>query len=210
MESARKPRGRPRSYDPDVALARARDTFWRAGYAATSLDELAASMGINRPSLYAGFGDKRDLYVAAVARYAADSRAWLAEELAKPRPLHAALRAIYRGALAFYLAGEDGPRGCFLVGTAVTESTKDQRVRSIVDCTFDVFTDLFAQRFVQAAGAGDLSSAAGPLALAQIATAALNTIALRARTGAPRKVLNALIDATIEVICGATARTGTR
>jgi TetR/AcrR family transcriptional regulator, copper-responsive repressor len=210
MESARKPRGRPRGYDPGVALARARDAFWRAGYAATSLDDLAAAMGINRPSLYAGFGDKRDLYVAAVAGYAADSRAWLAEELAKPRPLHAALRAIYRGAMAFYLAGGDGPRGCFLVGTAVTESTSDERVRSIVDSTFDAFTDLFAERFVQAAGEGELSSAAVPRALAQIATATLNTLALRARTGAKRKVLNALIDATIEVICGAIATTGTR
>jgi TetR/AcrR family transcriptional regulator, copper-responsive repressor len=200
MESARRPRGRPRSYDPDWALDRARDTFWRAGYAATSLDELAASMGINRPSLYAGFGDKRDLYVAAVARYAADSRVWLAEELAKPRPLHAALRAVYRSAVAFYLAGDDGPRGCFLVGTAVTESTSDERVRSIVDSTFDAFTDLFAERFVRAVEEGDLSPSAAPRAFAQIATAALNTIALRARTGAKRKVLNALIDATIEVI----------
>jgi TetR/AcrR family transcriptional regulator, copper-responsive repressor len=201
MEPARRPRGRPRSYDPDLALQRARDTFWRAGYAATSLDELAASMGINRPSLYAGFGDKRDLYLSAVIRYAADSRAWLAEELAKPRPLSDALRAIYRGATAFYLAGDEGPRGCFLVGTAVTESMSDERVRSVVDLTFDAFTDLFTKRFVQAAGDGDLSSLGTPHALAQIATAALNTIALRARTGAKRKVLNALIEATIEVIC---------
>src|SRR5947209_1642653 len=107
MESARRPRGRPRTYDPDVALERARDTFWRAGYAATSLDELAAGMGMNRPSLYAGFGDKRDLYGTAVARYAGDSHAWLAGELAKPRTLRSALRSIYRGATAFYLAGSD-------------------------------------------------------------------------------------------------------
>ena len=198
-----RPRGRPRSYDPDLALERARDTFWRNGYAATSLDELAAAMGINRPSLYAGFGDKRDLYMAAVERYAADSRTWLAQELSKARPLRTALRAIYRSATAFYLTGDDGPRGCFLVGTAVTESTSNKRVRSIVDSTFDAFTDLFTERFVRAIEEGELSSAAAPQALAQVATAALNTIALRARTGAERKVLNALVDATIEVICGA-------
>lgn len=202
MEQARRPRGRPRSYDPDVALQSARDTFWRAGYAATSLDELAASMGMNRPSLYAGFGDKRDLYAAAVTRYAADSRAWLAAELAKPRPLRAALREIYRGAATFYLAGDDASRGCFLVSTAVTEATRDEQVRSIVDRTFDGFTELFAERFGRAADVGELTAAAAPHALAHIATAALNTIALRARTGAKRKVLNALADATIEVICG--------
>jgi|SRR5215211_2172555 len=195
-------RGRPRRYDPQVALERARDAFWRGGYAATSLDDLAAAMGMNRPSIYAGFGDKRALYAAAVARYAADSRAALAEELAKPRSLRAGLRAVYEGARKFYLAGDDAPRGCFLVGTAVTEATHDDRVRAIVDLTFDAFTELFAERFERAARDGELSSAAAPRALAEIATATLNIIALRARTGAKAEVLSALIDATVDVVCG--------
>ena len=201
MQSARRPRGRPRSYDPDLALERARDTFWRNGYAATSLDELSATMGMNRPSIYAGFGDKAALYSAAVARYATDSQEWLARELARPRTLGAGLRAVYRGATEFYLGGDDAPRGCFLVGTAVTEATRDEHVREIVDSTFDAFTELFTQRFSRAAREGELSDAAPPPALAQIATATLNAIALRARTGAKRKVLNGLIDATIAVVC---------
>ena len=55
-----KRRGRPRAYDPQVALARAAAVFWKAGYAGTSLDDLVAATGMNRPSLYAAFGDKRD------------------------------------------------------------------------------------------------------------------------------------------------------
>jgi AcrR family transcriptional regulator len=62
-----RPRGRPRAYDPDVALAQAMDTFWHAGYAGTSLDDLSAATGMNRPSLYAAFGDKRALYLALSA-----------------------------------------------------------------------------------------------------------------------------------------------
>ena len=54
-----RPRGRPRSYDPEVALKRATEAFWKSGYSGTSLDDLAAATGMNRPSLYAGFGDKR-------------------------------------------------------------------------------------------------------------------------------------------------------
>jgi len=58
-----KPRGRPRAYDPDVALEQAMQTFWKSGYCGTSLDDLSAAMHMNRPSLYAGFGDKRRLYI---------------------------------------------------------------------------------------------------------------------------------------------------
>jgi TetR/AcrR family transcriptional regulator, copper-responsive repressor len=203
MESGRRPRGRPRRYDPDAALRRARDKFWRAGYAATSLDDLAGAMAMNRPSIYAGFGDKRALYVAAVERYAAESRAWLSGELAKPGPLRERLRALYRDAAAIYRAGGDPPRGCFLVGTAVTEATRDERVRVTVDATFESFTELFTHRFEEAASEGELSRAATPASLAQVATAALNAIALRARTGAKGEVLGSIIDATVDVVCGA-------
>src|SRR5262245_66197867 len=69
QRSERRPRGRPRAYDPEIALQLATESFWRAGYAATSLDDLSAATGMNRPSLYSAFGDKRDLYLAALRRY---------------------------------------------------------------------------------------------------------------------------------------------
>ena len=58
---APKRRGRPRGYEPEVALARALDVFWKDGFAATSLDDLSAATGMNRPSLYGAFGDKREI-----------------------------------------------------------------------------------------------------------------------------------------------------
>src|SRR5882724_10797919 len=67
-----KRRGRPRAYDPATAIARAAETFWKAGYAGTSLDDLSAATGMNRPSLYAAFGDKRDLYLKALEIYLTD------------------------------------------------------------------------------------------------------------------------------------------
>ena len=69
-----RPRGRPRAYRPELALAQARDAFWRDGFAATSLDDLSAATGMNRPSLYAAFGDKQALYVKAYASYRAEVR----------------------------------------------------------------------------------------------------------------------------------------
>jgi TetR/AcrR family transcriptional regulator, copper-responsive repressor len=193
-------RGRPRAYDPDVALRKARDTFWRGGYAATSLDDLAAGMGMNRPSIYAAFGDKRSLYLRALTEYADASRTWLGSALARPRSLQDGLRAVYRYARDYYLAGDDGPRGCFLLGTAVTEAHRDPQVRAIVESTLTAFTETFEERFATADRDGELADAE-PNALAHTATAALATLAVRARAGADRAVLDALIDATMDVIC---------
>ena len=181
-------------------MRRARDTFWRGGYAATSLEDLSASMSMNRPSIYAAFGDKRSLYLRAVSEYADMSRNWLATSLARPRPLRAGLGAVYRYARDFYLAGDDAPRGCFLLGTAVTEANRDADVRTIVEDTMASFTATFTERFERAERDGELSPHA-PDALAHVATAALNTLAVRARTGASPAVLDGLIDATVDLIC---------
>ncbi|HKP44445.1 TetR/AcrR family transcriptional regulator [Mycobacterium sp.] len=193
-------RGRPRAYEPEVALRRARDTFWRAGYSGTSLEDLAAGMGMNRPSIYAAFGDKRALYLRAATDYGQISRTWLTTALARPRPLRDALSAVYRYARDYYLTGGDAPRGCFLLGTAVTEAHGDPAVQAMVESTLKAFTATFAERFERARGHGELAPHA-PEALAQIATAALNTISVRARTGADPTTLDAIIDATVGVIC---------
>src|SRR5437879_2988165 len=106
-------RGRPRAYDPDQALARAMDVFWREGFAATSLDQLSAATGMNRPSLYGAFGDKRDLYIKAYDRYRLRARERMAEVFAANLSLRALLQRVFGIALDMYLSGADGPRGCF-------------------------------------------------------------------------------------------------
>ena len=93
------------------------------------------------------------------------------------------LRLVYRYARDFYLAGGDAPRGCFLLGTAVTEANRDPQVRAVVENTIRAFTATFTERFERAERDGELSPHA-PDALAHIATATLNTLAVRARTGA--------------------------
>src|SRR4051812_23755127 len=98
-------RGRPRAYDHDIALAQAMAVFWDAGYAATSLDELSAATGMNRPSLYGAFGDKRALYRQAIAQYRATARAGLAAALTREAPLREALGRVYKAALGIYLGG---------------------------------------------------------------------------------------------------------
>src|SRR5881392_1944302 len=90
-----KRRGRPRAYDPQVALARAAEVFWKAGYAGTSLDDLAAATGMNRPSLYAAFGDKRDLYLKTLEYYRDESRALARAAMADNPTLRVLLTRFY-------------------------------------------------------------------------------------------------------------------
>src|SRR6201985_1912529 len=85
--TAPKRRGRARGYQPDVALGRALDLFRKGGFAATSLDDLSTATGMNRPSLYGAFGDKRELYVKSFQRYREDSRAAVADIFRRELPI---------------------------------------------------------------------------------------------------------------------------
>ena len=88
-------RGRPRSFDVADALDRARAVFWNLGFAATSLDDLAAATGLNRPSLYAAFGDKHALYLAALERSRSEATTAVAGALAMEAPLRRVLGLIF-------------------------------------------------------------------------------------------------------------------
>src|SRR5262250_1154254 len=82
-----KRRGRPRAYQPEVALARALDVFWKEGFAGTSLDDLSTATGMNRPSLYGAFGDKRELYIKSYEAYREEGRARMVEIFRAEIPL---------------------------------------------------------------------------------------------------------------------------
>src|ERR1043165_6246803 len=125
-------RGRPRSFDADAVLDKARAVFWNLGYAATSLDDLAAATGLNRPSLYAAFGDKHALYMAALERSRSEGTAALTAALQIEGPLRDVLTLILERTTDIYRRGDAGQRGCFLIGTAVTQAVDDPDARAML------------------------------------------------------------------------------
>src|SRR5580700_2869822 len=76
--------GRPRAFNAEKALDRAMEVFWRKGYLGTSLSDLTDAMGINRPSLYAAFGNKKSLFRKVLDRYLKGPSVYLSEALREP------------------------------------------------------------------------------------------------------------------------------
>lgn len=108
-------RGRPRTFNPVAALEKALTVFLRRGYDAASLDDLTKAMGINRPSLYAAFGNKSDLYKAALHHYAAKNTDQIIADLKLANGVVTGVQNILRE-----LAGKmsTGRESCLVVASA--------------------------------------------------------------------------------------------
>jgi TetR/AcrR family transcriptional regulator, copper-responsive repressor len=197
-----KRRGRPRAYQPEVALARALDVFWKEGFAGTSLDDLSAATGMNRPSLYGAFGDKRELYIKSYEAYSERARARMGEVFTADLPLREMLEKIYGVALDMYLSGKDGARGCFTVMTAASEAVFDPAIRELVTAGLTATDRFFARIFKRAQDRGELPAAVEPQVLAHLASATLHTISVRARAQVPRAELDAIVKGALDVMCG--------
>jgi AcrR family transcriptional regulator len=201
--AAPRSRGRPRAYQPEIALGQALDLFRAGGFAATSLDDLSAATGMNRPSLYGAFGDKRELYIKAYQRYRAEARAAMLDIFKDELPIRKRLDRIFAVALNIYLSGEAGPRGCFTVVTAASEAVSDPDIRAMVLEGLSELDKAFAACFRLARENGELPASADPGVLAQLASATIHTIAIRARARVPRKQLEAIVKGAIDLMCGA-------
>lgn len=198
-----RPRGRPRKFEAGKALNDARRAFWNGGYAATSLDELAEATGLNRPSLYGAFGDKRAIYIRALDLSADESVAAITRTFSPDLSIREGLGNVFSGSVSVYLAGDRGPRGCFIVCTGLVESVTDPDIRAATARALDRIEAAFEQRFALGRERGEIAPGADPAGLAMMAGAVINSLALRARAGMPRAKLEAIAAAGLSMICGA-------
>ena len=205
MQQAR--RGRPRQYDPDSALARAAAAFWKNGYAGTSLDDLAAATGMNRPrSLCRLRRQARPL--------SQDARTISAAIPCPVGPTPCRQRnaagvfdpLLRRRAGALSSRRGRGARGCYSISTAPAQATSDPAVRVFLADSIRGTDAFLADVIGMARDRGEIAASADPSALAQVATATLHTLAVRSRVGGPRHQLKALAAAAIDLICGTAPR----
>ncbi|WP_226638585.1 TetR/AcrR family transcriptional regulator [Novosphingobium profundi] len=192
-QSPTKSRGRPREFDPEVALGSALQVFWKHGYEGASLAELTEAMGITKPSLYACFGNKEALFKKALDLYERDKLAYLRTALEAPTARGVAERLL-RGSLDTYCGSADS-QGCLGVISLVSCTSEDTSIREHVIARRQSSDAALIARFEEAKAKGDLPEGSDPVVLAQCLSTVLQGLAVKAQGGTPRGELEGVIAA---------------
>jgi AcrR family transcriptional regulator len=176
-------------------LGAATERFRTRGYAGTSLDDLVDATGLQRPSLYAAFGDKRALYLATLDRTIDRATRGFDRLIAADLPIRESLQAMFRTVIDGYLTGETGPSGCIMVSTSATSAVDDAEIRARLAAFLTMEDERIEQLLV---ARGDPAAHAH----ARLATAVIHSLSVRARAGATPDELDALAEDCVALIAG--------
>lgn len=197
---------RLRSLADDVVLDRAMSVFWRHGYAATSLRDLAQATGLGAAALYHRFTDKDGLFVEVLRRYAEQGlRERLARLSALPSPL-AAIRTFF-DELVTLSASDPDHRGCLLVNTALDGAAMSDAARALVRERLDEVQGFFHAQLLRAAQAGLIGPAIDPAVTAEALLGTVFAIRVLARLDPDPDRLRRLAEHALAPLTSARDRT---
>jgi AcrR family transcriptional regulator len=188
-------RGRPREFDVKKALDQALNVFWAKGYEGTTLPDLTEAMGINRPSLYAAFGNKESLFRKVLERYRQGPVAYVLEAMEAKTARAVAQKLL--GGTVDALTDPDKPRGCMVVQGALAggESAVDVR-KECISLRATAQTAL-RERFERAKLEGDLPRDCSPADLARYIATVMHGMTIQAASGASRDELRGIVKMTM-------------
>jgi AcrR family transcriptional regulator len=197
VQNSKRPRGRPRKFDEDDAVAGATQVFWAKGYDGVTIDDLVAGMGVGRPSFYAIFGDKETVFLRCLEGYGKSHGALGAAALLGPAHVAEAIRALLRY-LVESATREDGPWGCLMV--CVAPLVNDPRVRELLLRAAAETAALVERRLRDGVEAGELPRHFPAATRARQVVDLARGLTVRARIGTPRAELLADADADAALI----------
>lgn len=191
--------GRQREFDKESALRQAMEVFWLNGYNGTSLADLTGAMGINKPSLYAAFGNKESLFIAAIGQYAKDyGSPHRAELTAEGASLRSRVRGFLRS-VARMLTDPDLAGGCF-IAASTSEMSGDGLPPKAADAVAEINAtsiEVFIEFFREEQRKGNLDEQASPEALADYLMVLQYGLGVMARDQGSRDRLERLIDQAV-------------
>jgi AcrR family transcriptional regulator len=190
-----RPRGRPRAFDPDTALEAALRVFWQKGYEGTALSDLTAAMGINRPSIYATFGNKEALFRKALDRYSERTTNFTAEALKEPTARAVAERLLV--GTADLLSRPGNPKGCLVVQGALACGEEADPIRKELISRRATGEATLRERFEHAKLEGDLPAGADAGDLARYVMAVMHGMSVQSAGGVSRTDLQRVIDLSL-------------
>ncbi|MET8123333.1 TetR/AcrR family transcriptional regulator [Micromonospora sp. NPDC005189] len=190
--------GRPRAFDEETVLGRAAEVFWQHGYEGASLSALTSAMGINRPSLYATFGSKEQLFERAFAQYHETQLASARAALEQPTA-YAAIEAFLRSSAAG-LTASGHPAGCLSVQGGLACSPENARISEVLAAGRAATEAAVEERLSRAAKEGDLPGGMDARALARFVMALSEGHAVHAAAGASCDDLQASVDIALRAL----------
>jgi TetR/AcrR family transcriptional repressor of nem operon len=179
---------RPREFNEETALEAAIDCFWHRGYEATSVRDLAASMGISGPSLYNTFGDKHALFVQALERYLDHSTRARIKRLEESLPPKQAVRRFIEEIIERSVSDRER-RGCFLINSALEVAPHDRELGAIIAERLGEIEAFFRRSIRAAQAEGMVPRDRVPKDLARLLLGVLLGIRVLARSKPDRALL---------------------
>lgn len=187
--------GRPREFDMNEALDGALKVFWQKGYEGASLPDLTKAMGINRPSLYAAFGNKEDLFRKALDRYTEKAAESLRRTLDEPTARAGVEKLLYK--IADACACPETPRGCLLV-QALSCSDETQPIRQELIARRAATESALRRRFERALAEGELPATVSAADLARYVATVIQGMAVQSASGASPEDLRSVADTALK------------
>lgn len=190
--------GRPRAFDTEVALEKAMMVFWQKGYEGATLTDLTEAMGINRPSLYAAFGNKEQLFRKALDRYGEGPASYFGEALEEPTARKVIEKLLRETTDA--LGDPRHPRGCLIVQSALSCGDDSDCVRREVRNRRVKSQDRLRERFERARSDGDLPRTVDPSDLARYVAILLHGLSVQASNGAKREEMKRAVQIALKAL----------
>lgn len=185
-------RGRPRSFDRDLALRRIMEVFWAKGYEGAQLNDLIVAIGVTPPSFYAAFGSKEAAFREAVELYLATAGSVVPQVLEEGLTAHQSIRDMLMASIDTALSAPHSG-GCLLILGVVNCQQETAPLRDLLKSTRRDTEARIRTRLERAVAEGDLPGSTNPDMLASYYGTVMQGLSMQARDGATREALEALV-----------------
>ncbi|EOR07634.1 TetR/AcrR family transcriptional regulator [Acinetobacter genomosp. 15BJ] len=179
--------GRPREFDREKALVKARDFFWQHGYEGTSMSDLVEVLGIASARIYKAFGSKEALFREAVKHYEENEGGFAVQAL-QQQDIKAAINQLFQDAIKLYTQVNHA-YGCMVVSAASALSEENQNLLDWMKQQRIERVESLIQRFEQAKLQGQLKHDSDPEQLGQYYGLVLHGLSVQARDGYSEQIL---------------------
>lgn len=191
--------GRPREFDREQALLKARDLFWRQGYEGTSMSDLVAELGIASARIYKAFGSKELLFREAIASYESHEGGFAERAFSEETGVRAAIKRLLEDAVALY-SRADLPQGCMVVSSAASVSAENSGIKTWLAEHRLLRTQGIIERLRLAVKNGELPADTDADSLGDYFAVFLHGLSIQARDGVTKERLSAAVNVALSTL----------